>query len=85
MSQTFTVILTRGAYVVRETDANKIMEAVRKSEPHVLVDADMIGDDLYYTPVRIVTTHVVAVAANLEEACKDVPQRRLFMVTDVLI
>ena len=60
----FTVNLTRGAYVVRSADSEKLLAAIEARAPHVLVDADLLGDGLYYSPVRIVVAHVISIVQN---------------------
>lgn len=64
MGHSFTVILTKGRYVVSEADAEIVLKGVEEQRPHVLVRADMFGDGLAYSPVRIVVAHVIAVVAN---------------------
>jgi len=56
--------MTRGALVVSEDDANRVLQAVEKHELHVLVSADTMGDGLYTNPVRIIVSHVIAVIEN---------------------
>jgi tRNA U38,U39,U40 pseudouridine synthase TruA len=60
----YTVYLTRGAHVVRERDAERILEAVESRAPHVLVQADILGDDLVWNSVRIIVAHVVSIVRN---------------------
>ena len=64
MEITYSIRLTRGAYVVSREDAERVLRAVEAREPHVLVEADTIGDGLYRTPLRVVTAHVMSVAEN---------------------
>lgn len=64
MENTFTIVLTKGRFVVDESDAAAVLRAVEEHSPHVLVRADMLGDGLAYAPVRVVTAHVIAVTAN---------------------
>lgn len=64
MDQSFTVVLTKGRYVVRESDAHEILTAIERKAAHVLVRADMLGDGVTFSPVRIVVQHVIAVVAN---------------------
>lgn len=61
---TYTVFLTKGAYVVKQPDAERILDAVERSEPHVLVSADLFGDGIHFAAVRIVTAHVIAITQN---------------------
>lgn len=62
--ETYAVVMTKGAYVVKSSCAERILEAVQQSEPHILVEADLLGDGMYYSPVRLVTAHVVAIVKN---------------------
>jgi hypothetical protein len=64
MDHRFTVTLSKGAYVVNEEDAERILGAIAKKEPHVLVNADTFGDGVHIAPVRIVTVHVISVIEN---------------------
>ncbi len=78
MACTYSIRLTRGVYVVGAEDAERILRAIEAGEPHVLVNADTLGDGLYRTPVRIVTAHVMSVAENIaadENALTDSPPR----------
>lgn len=68
MKRTFTLFMTRGAYVVGEADAHRVMEAITNGTPHVGVSADVVGDGLCVQPMQIVTAHVVSVSANAESA-----------------
>lgn len=77
----FTINLTRGAYVVRQADADKILRAVEQNEPHILVEADLLGDGLYYSPVRIIVQHVIAVVKNKKSDAID-RKPRLALVSD---
>ena len=64
--------------VVDSEDAERVLRAIEAHEPHVLVNADTLGDGLYRTPVRIVTAHVMAVAENVrveEEVSPNIPPR----------
>jgi hypothetical protein len=65
MDVTYSIRMTRGAYVVSRDDAERVLHAVEAREPHVLVDADTVGDGLYRNPIRIVTAHVLSVAENV--------------------
>ncbi len=65
MPSSYTIRMTRGAYVVSAQDAERILRAVETKESHVLVEADAIGDGLYRTPIRLVTAHVLSVAENI--------------------
>lgn len=67
---TFTIVMTTGAYVVNEEYAEQVLAAVERRDPHVLVEADLLGDGLYHSPIRIVTAHVTAVVKN------DHPEKR---------
>lgn len=64
MASLFTVVLTKGCYVVAQQDAEAVLKAVEDQQPHVLVRADLLGDGLVFSPVRLVTAHVIAVVAN---------------------
>jgi hypothetical protein len=64
MPPMFTVNLTRGAYVVNEPDAQTILDAVAKKEPHTLVRADILGDGIVFNAVRLVTAHIVSIVQN---------------------
>lgn len=80
MERSYTVRLTRGAYVVDEADADKVLKAVENQEPHVLVKADTFGDGLHFAPVRVITAHVISVIENLtaaEATVGDAPLPRL--------
>jgi hypothetical protein len=41
------VVLSKGAYIVRESDAETILAAINGSERHVLVEADLLGDGVH--------------------------------------
>lgn len=58
------MVLSKGAYVVRPHDAERILEAIDRSDRHVLVEADLLGDGIHYSAVRLVTAHVIAVVKN---------------------
>lgn len=64
MERSFTITLSNGAYVVGEADAERILAAVERNEPHTLVNADTFGDGLHMSAVRIVTQHVISVIEN---------------------
>jgi hypothetical protein len=64
METLFTVNLSRGAYVVRLEDAERVLRAIEDRAPHVLVAADQLGDGLHFAPVRIVVSHVISVLEN---------------------
>jgi len=64
MNRSFTLVLTKGRYVVSEADAERVLKSVQDQDAHVLVRADMLGDGLVYSPVRIVVSHVIAVVEN---------------------
>ncbi len=64
MERSFTVTLTKGAYVVNEVDAERVLEAVERDEAHALVQADTFGDGLHVASVRIVIKHVISVIEN---------------------
>lgn len=68
MGLSFTVFMTKGAYVVNEADAERVLEALDAGSAHVAVTADIFGDGLRSQPMRIVTAHVVSVATNVEES-----------------
>lgn len=73
MERSFTVILTKGRYVISESDAELILRSVEEKRAHVLVRADMLGDGLAFSPVRIVIAHVIAVVSNEPaEACASI-------------
>lgn len=57
----YAIVMTKGAYVVSEDDALRVLEAVEQSQPHVLVCADLLGDGIAEHRVRIITSHVIAV------------------------
>ncbi len=78
MPCTYSIRMTRGVYVVDAEDAERVLRAIEAREPHVLVNADTLGDGLYRTPVRIVTAHVMSVAENIsldEETSPNIPSR----------
>jgi hypothetical protein len=64
MEVLFTINLSRGAYVVRLQDAERVLRAVEERSPHVLVEADLLGDGLHFAHVRIVVSHVISVIKN---------------------
>jgi hypothetical protein len=64
MVETFAVVLSKGAYIVRQHDAERILDAIDRSERHLLVDADLLGDGIHFSPVRIVLAHVIAIVKN---------------------
>lgn len=64
MKRTFTVFMTRGAYVVGEADAKRVLEAISAGTTHVGVSADVFGDGLCVQPMQIVAAHVVSVSTN---------------------
>lgn len=41
------VVLSKGAYIVRESDPETILAAINGSERHVLVEADLLGDGVH--------------------------------------
>lgn len=59
--------MTRGAFVVSEDDATRVLQAVENHEPHVLVSADTMGDGLYTNPVRLIADHVIAIVENPQD------------------
>lgn len=70
MTSTYSIRMTRGVYVVDAEDAERVLRAVETSEPHVLVNADALGDGLFRVPIRIVTAHVMSIAENAAiDAC----------------
>ena len=80
MTESFTVHLTRGSFVVDITNAERVLAAVEAGEAHVAVMADRFGDGLVIQPVRIVTAHVVSVAANPTQANRAPGQSPLLSV-----
>jgi tRNA U38,U39,U40 pseudouridine synthase TruA len=80
MDTLFTINLTRGAYVVRQPDAERMLQAISARESHALVKADILGDGLYYSPVRIVVDHVISIVENEHVVNQSDPQRRLSIV-----
>jgi hypothetical protein len=58
MSQ-YTVFLTKGTYVVSESDAERIRAAVASGEPFVEVEVDLRGDGATAHRAEIATAHVV--------------------------
>ncbi|MBC5815889.1 MAG: hypothetical protein GIW97_05030 [Candidatus Eremiobacteraeota bacterium] len=64
MSSTFAIVLSKGSYVVGESCALRVIKAIEDAEPHVLVNADLLGDGLCYSLVRLVTAHVIAIVDN---------------------
>lgn len=81
MDRLYTINLTRGAYVVKGHDAERILEAIASSDPHVLVEADLLGDGLYYSEVRVVIAHVMSVVRNAQVDDMQGGSRRLRLVT----
>jgi hypothetical protein len=67
MDHTFTVFMTRGAYVVGEPDAQRILRAIDVGDAHVSVEADIFGDGLARQSMKIVTAHVISVVANTNQ------------------
>lgn len=49
---------------MRSSDADLVLEAISSEHPHVLVQADILGDGLYFSPVRIVLKHVISIMEN---------------------
>jgi hypothetical protein len=76
MEASYTVRLTRGSYVVDESDAVKVLQAIEERRAHVLVQADAFGDGLQLAPVRLITAHVVSVIANPACAFVESGERR---------
>lgn len=73
MESLYTITLTKGAYVVRGSDANAVLRAIEDQEPHVFVRADVLGEGTSFVSVRVVTAHVVSV---IENATPSVRQQR---------
>jgi hypothetical protein len=85
MPGTYTVFMTRGAYVVDESAADAILHAISRGLPHVGIHADILGDGLCTHPMRIITAHVVSISANagvqaVEPADDAYPGRSLALV-----
>jgi hypothetical protein len=64
MTDTFTLVMSKGSYVLDEEQASAVLQALEECTPHILVDADIAGDGLYRSAVRVVTAHVVALIRN---------------------
>jgi hypothetical protein len=80
MEALFTINLSRGAYLVRAQDAERVLRAVEERAPHVLVEADLLGDGLHFAPVRIVVNHVISVLENGTEDATSQSGSRLSIV-----
>lgn len=79
----YTVVLTKGTYVVDEPDAERIRSAVASGEPFVEVGLDLRCDGAASHRAEIATAHVVTLVRVPEarETARDVAApnvRRLF-------
>jgi hypothetical protein len=75
MASSYTLILSRGTYVVDTTDGESILEALSNRKPVVTVDVDMLGDGFVRENVRLATSHVIAVIPNVadDKALDEIP------------
>ena len=55
----YSVVLTKGSYVVDEADADRIRDAVASHSPFVEVDIDLRCDGVVAHRAEIATAHVV--------------------------
>ena len=67
MQDTFTIVLSKGAYVVDQNSAETVLAAIENGAKHVLIKADVLGDGLCLADVRVVTAHVISVLRNATE------------------
>ncbi|MBV8581344.1 MAG: hypothetical protein JO225_15825 [Candidatus Eremiobacteraeota bacterium] len=74
----YTVFLTKGTYVVDETDAQRIREAVAASAPFVEVAVDLRCDGVAAHRAEIATKHVVTLVRVPDARVDDAKVRPLF-------
>jgi hypothetical protein len=80
MDRSFTIFMTRGAYVVGESDAQRILRAIDAGDAHVPVEADIFGDGLSRQSMQIATAHVISVVSNANKADESPGPRPLTIV-----
>jgi hypothetical protein len=64
METLFTVVMSKGSYVVREADALRVLDAIDRKDGHVLVEADLLGSGESFSQVRLTVAHVISIVCN---------------------
>lgn len=72
----YTVVLTKGSYLVDEADANRIRDAVGSRSPFVEVGVDLRCDGVVAHRAEIATAHVVTLV-RVPDPIADIDEQKV--------